>query len=266
MQRVLDLDLDFFLDDVADSRPYDGPRLSANDYYPWEIAKVVSFLRDRCLLDGRLPGVAVENHGEVFGVWRGAIDEGRLVAPFHVTHVDANADLGANETGHRYLLTDLMHADPAGRRHPRVAEDKFSDGSYLAFAAACRWLSELVYVCYVDPDYACSQYQGPFDGKPRDLHPWLMEGFTVEAENIRLAPLTEEQFSELYEFNSERPRIETDEPRIPFHRVPWPDFYAHEPFDFIFLARSPAYTPASADPIFDEIRRLFIDERTFAVK
>lgn len=265
MQRVLDLDLDFFLDDVAHSRPYDGPRLSASDYPPWEVPIAVAFLRERCLLDGRLPGLAVENHGEVFGVWRGAIDVGLLVAPFHVTHIDAHADLGANETGHRYLLTELMHAHPAGRRHPRVADDKFSDGSYLAFAAACRWLSELVYVCYVDPEYAAPDYRGPFDGNPLDIHPWLMEGFTVEADNIRLAPLTDEQFCQLYEFNSERPRVETDEPGIPFRRVAWPDFCADEPFDFVFLARSPAYTPAAADAIFDEIRRLFIDGSAFAV-
>jgi len=32
------------------------------------------------------------------------------------------------------------------------------------------------------------------------------------------------------------------------------------PFDVVCLARSPAYTPAESDALFDEIRDLFIDE------
>jgi hypothetical protein len=38
-------------------------------------------------LTGRLPGLVVEHHGELFARWRDAIDAAILHAPFHVTHV-----------------------------------------------------------------------------------------------------------------------------------------------------------------------------------
>jgi hypothetical protein len=39
---------------------------------------------------------------------------------------------------------------------------------------------------------------------------------------------------------------------------------APEGFDVICLARSPDFTPAELDPLFDEIRERFIDEEGFA--
>ncbi len=38
------------------------------------------------------------------------------------------------------------------------------------------------------------------------------------------------------------------------------DFRATEPFDLVCIARSPAFTPASADAIYDEIRGRYIEE------
>jgi hypothetical protein len=60
-----------------------------------------------------------------------------------------------------------------------------------------------------------------------------------------------------------RARVEQREPRIPFTALSCERFHADQGFDFICLARSPKYTPAEADDVFDEIRRRFIDERTF---
>ncbi len=76
MQRVLDLDLDFFLHGVTGDRPFDAPRLDAVDYPPWDLEDVMAFLEERCHLLGPLPGVAVEHHGEVFGTWRDGLHGG----------------------------------------------------------------------------------------------------------------------------------------------------------------------------------------------
>lgn len=70
MQRVLDLDLDFFLHGATGDRPFDAARLDATDYPPWDLEDVMAFLEERCHLLAPLPGVAVEHHGEVFGLWR----------------------------------------------------------------------------------------------------------------------------------------------------------------------------------------------------
>lgn len=69
MQRVLDLDLDFFIYGVA-SAPFDGPRLDPEEYPPRGLEDVMAFLQERCHLVEPLPGRAVEHHGEVFGLWR----------------------------------------------------------------------------------------------------------------------------------------------------------------------------------------------------
>jgi hypothetical protein len=95
VQRILDLDLDFFVRGVAHWRAQDAARLDAEEYPPWTVRESVDFLRSRCGLTGPLPGAVVENHGELFFRWRDAIDAGKLAPPFHVTHVDGHAFRGA---------------------------------------------------------------------------------------------------------------------------------------------------------------------------
>jgi hypothetical protein len=47
---------------------------------------------------------------------------------------------------------------------------------------------------------------------------------------------------------------------VPFKAIPWRQYTASEPFDLVCLARSPEYTPATCDELFDAIRERFIDE------
>ena len=47
MDRILDIDLDFFLNRVSDSRE-DEKRLNKKKYYPWEKRTLKSFLENRC--------------------------------------------------------------------------------------------------------------------------------------------------------------------------------------------------------------------------
>lgn len=57
--------------------------------------------------------------------------------------------------------------------------------------------------------------------------------------------------------------IDHIEPPIPFAATRCQGLVKQSPFDFIFLARSPEYTPVTADPLFDRIRRELIDEAAF---
>jgi len=207
----------------------------------------LSYLEDHLGLRAPMPGFVVEHHGELFSLWRRAIAKGALVAPFHLVHLDAHADLGFGETGHKYLLTEVMQLPPERRQYPEYGINKLTDGSFIAFAAACRWLSEI--------DYVFSPQGGS------DLHPYLMEGFDPQADAIQLAALTPDQFRKVRD--GEESLIETDEPRIPVRQVPRGEFHATMPYDFVCLCRSPALTPPTADPIFDEIRSRFIDETAF---
>jgi hypothetical protein len=256
--RVLDLDLDFFIEGAAHWIASSDARLDADEYPPWPHEKALSFLEDRCKLTGKLPGFVVEHHAEVFGCWREAIAAGRLEPPFSVTHVDGHADLGLGDAGYMYLMRELLFLPPEERQFPNTGPGGVDDGNWLAFAIACRWISELVYVLNTS-------------GPPGDLFPYYMDvylsgadrevGFAGRANNIQLAAVTAEQLNRIpHPLGDEPLKVEHLEPMVPFAWVPSTKFEASEPYDVVCLARSPAFTPAESDELFDEIRKRFIDE------
>src|SRR5579875_2152894 len=251
MQRVLDLDLDAFVYGTAHFRDSDSLRLEADDFPAWELDKLTAFLESQCLLESRRPGCAVEHHGELFFRWRDAIDAGVLVPPFHVTHVDAHADLGLGDCGYVHLLTELL-ALPADRRHdPRVGDDGLGDGNYLAFAVANRWISELEYVVggrdvVLDDGPAGAAHPG-------DLLVYLFENFDLDSRTLRL-PLLEPENLRDNLLNVDQLHPLDLEPPVPFSWETIGSYRAAAPFDFVCLARSPGFTPATADVLYDVIR------------
>lgn len=242
MQRVLDLDLDFFADGVAHYRDAGMGRLSAEDYPPWPLEQAMSFLRDRCRLDAARPGAAVEHHREVFTKWQHLIAAGILEVPFHVTHVDAHADLSYGEIGYQYVLTTLVHM-PVEQR-ARAAATRVTSGDYLAHAIGCRWVADVVYVF-------CP-------GGGDDVHPYMRENFNRDASALRLSALSTAQVQALLE--NRTPQVTYDEPRVPLVEVRAADYQGDDSFDFVFLARSPEFTSAAADTLFEAIRSEFINE------
>jgi hypothetical protein len=97
---------------VANDRERGQGRLNPDECPAWSLADTLDFLQARCGLTGRLPGFVVEDHGELFERWRDAIDAGTLQSPFHVTHVDAHADLGMGDAGFMHLLPISCSARP----------------------------------------------------------------------------------------------------------------------------------------------------------
>lgn len=256
MQRILDLDLDFFVDGVIHSPNAEAGRPDSSEQQPWHLDDVLAFLTTRCGLRGALPGRAVETHEQLFPIWRRAIKDGRLEPPFHVTHVDAHGDLGFGDASYVYLMTELLFAKPVDRQHPRTGERGLAESNYLAFAIACRWISDLVYVF-------CP-------GGGDDVFPYYRAGFDRRANAIQLAALSRNELERLKELSREQSKTELErfrdslagrlEPAVPLATLPWRAFRAMGRFDAIFLARSPSYAPAEADVIYDEIRGRFIDE------
>jgi hypothetical protein len=246
MQRILDIDLDFFVEDPV-YWPPSQERCDPDEHPVWPESEVRSFLDRQCGVSAPLPGFITENHGELFPLWRDAIDAGVLVPPFHVTHVDAHADLGLGDTSYVYILTSLLLKSPEERRYPVTsAEDAWGglgDGNHLAFAVANRWISEL--------DYVFSEGGGD------DLAPYLMEGFDSHADHIHLTPVTTADIERLQHGRRPNPTV-PQEPRVPLRRVQGKQYQTDQPFDFICLTRSPPYTPVTADPIFDMIRDRYI--------
>lgn len=257
MQRVLDVDLDAFVYGSEHWRNSDAPRLDEEEYPPWEVSKVLTFLESQCLVAEPLPGFAVEHHGELFFRWRDAIDAGLLRPPFHVTHVDAHADLGLGDYGYFYLLSELLHDPIEGRRDPKVGDDGLGDGNYLAFAIANQWISELTYA--IGGRYENSDDEMGHPWTPGDLLVYLFENFDPATRTIRLPVLEVRNLRENL-ISPQQLRPVSFEPPVPFHWTLLQQFQAQEPYDVICLARSPAFTPESADVVYDEIRTRYIDE------
>jgi hypothetical protein len=160
-----------------------------------------------------------------------------------VTHVDAHSDLGLGDATYVELLTDLLFRPADDRRDGAAA--LVNDGNYLAFAIACRWLSDLTLV-----------RNGMGGGRPGDLFPYYMEH--LDADVIRLEAMTRDQLDRRMRDETYVPAAV--EPEVPLQHMSWGDFEAQAPFDVICLARSPDYTPVELDPLFDEIRERFVDE------
>ena len=250
--KILDLDLDFFLHDAAYWRESGDERLDAEEFPPWSVDDALAFLEGQCGLGGKLPGFAVEYHSHVFLRWRDAIAVGALTPPFVVTHVDAHADLGLGDAGYLFLLTELLFASPDFRpRHPKL-DNELTDGNWLSFAVACRWVSGVTYVHNTDEE------------RPRDMMAPVMENFDPHANNIQLAAIPGK--AEVMRAMSEQTQPEAVflEEKIPLDCVPWKSFAAPDRFDVICLARSPGFTPPEADDIFDMIRSRYIDEALLA--
>jgi hypothetical protein len=246
VQRVLDIDLDFFVHD-----PMHWPDLEVRpdpaSHDVWSAEEAIEFLTNRCMLDGPVAGFVTENHGELFPLWRSAIAIGFLTPPFHVTHVDAHADLGLGESGYVHLLTELLHLPVEKRQYPKVGKGGVNDANHLAFSLGCRWIADLTYVY-------C-------EGGGGDELYFVMQGFDHEATHLQLAPMTTEELHQtLMRMSEDKVQPATGEPPVPYRSTRWEDFHADAGFDFVCLTRSPPYTPPTADALFEVIRSSFIQE------
>lgn len=239
VQRVLDIDLDFFVTPVVHWPQWDG---RAPGRSMWTVDDAIAFLRDVCGLDTPLPGFVTETHDELYWRWKDAITSGVLQAPFHVTHLDAHADLGLGDSGWPYLMTDLLHLDVDARTNPRTGGSGLNEGNFLAFAIAAGWIAGLEYV------YG--------EGGNNDELAYLMQNFDKDAGNVQLKAITPDQKDDL--LRRGRCEIERLEPPVPYRTAPAAQYTSTGVYDFVCRARSPLYTPEAADVIFDEIRTRFI--------
>jgi hypothetical protein len=251
--RVLDLDLDFFLNRVSFRRP-DGGRLDPERYIPWPEEMVHDVMRGFCGPSalGRPVGRTVTHHQEAFFFWRELVEAGEINEPFEVVHVDAHADLGMSNDGHRYIMGDLLHRPPDQRHRPNP--EKLRAGNYLLFAAACRWLSGLTYLMHPhrfshgqlihDDRMSCHfRHSDPEGG--------IMELRCCDPLVLRFDPPQPFAFG-----RSDTPALAL-EPPIPFTSMLWGVGPPPSGFDMILLAHSPDYTPATADRLVAVIESFF---------
>ncbi len=222
MMQVLDIDLDFFLSGVCELA---APAARPTGCVPWAESDVRAFLEDRCGLSRKrpLPGAIFETHDGALGFWKARMDAGELRSPFHVTHIDAHADLGIGKPGPAYVLENVITKPPEARIDIKRydADRKLDEANYLLFALAFRWVASL------------DNVRNPAS------RPDMPARFCF-GDHIRLTSSVAALI----------PALDFHEPEIPFHVFDdWRDFRAEAEYDFVTLARSPRYAPREADAL-----------------
>ena len=236
MQRVLDIDLDFFLAECCPlAEPGQRPCLQGHE--PWSEDAVRVFLERDCRLSRErpLPGRVFTTHDGALRYWKELMDAGQLKAPFHVTHVDAHSDLGIGYPGPGYVLYNVLSLPPRRRLELDrfYRERKLDEANYLLFALAARIVGSLENV------------RRPFSRADVPSRILAQDGAYV-----RLS----QSFPELFE------GVNGPEPLIPYTEYKQDgSFHAAAPFEYMSLAISPRYAPPEADgliPLFKEYMML----------
>lgn len=248
--RILDIDLDFFINDIANFRSDYGERLSDDEYFPWEEDKVKEFLECKCGLskNNKIKGRIFKHHNEAFFFWRELIQNNMLETPFEVIHIDAHADLGLGDASWVYIMQNLLHRPLEKRFYPerfRYKNDyyKFSFANYLAFALGCRWIKTLTFVTH--PNWE------------NDLPYLLFKDLTEESGIIQLRKYDKKIDLGVENLNRIKP-VELEK-EVPFYLIPSEQFVNTEEVMFVSLCKSPGFTPKTADkliPIISEFLEL----------
>lgn len=237
--RILDLDLDFFIDDIAIYRWGNSPRLSDEEYHPWTDQEVINYLENHCnlLSNNKIRGKSVIHHHEAFLYWRDLIDRGELEIPFEVVHIDAHSDLGypAGDDILDYVLTELTYLPLNLRINDILEKNRLNISNYLLFAAACGWINKITYVTHPKAKY------------PRDLHGLYLKENRASSGFLQLKRYSKEQFKQVMSLKDIKP--EGFDLEIPLEIIPYDEYKNVQPFSFIVLSQSPGYTPKSADSL-----------------
>ncbi len=265
--KVLDLDMDYFMDEVAAFIPSSvDERLPESDYGKavWSENRVRTFLEENLGLSqqNKLPGRIVKGHNESLFFWEELMKQGKITAPFEVVHVDSHADLGLGTPTSSFLQGSFLTLPIETRKRIRNYEfnDKICDidiGDYLLWGVAYRMFSKITY---------CANPKGECNDYCVDTLKDFEEEFIWEKPVSQYIQLTYNKNMELPQYNSTKyykhKYLEgaVREPEVELRITPKIENVKYNgDFDFVVLAQSPNYTPASADFIMNIFREYIVE-------
>ncbi|MBP3818444.1 MAG: UPF0489 family protein [Butyrivibrio sp.] len=264
--KILDLDMDYFMEKVAHTPLKNSKRLD-DEYYVksvWTEKRVRDFLENNLGLskENKIKGRIVKGHDEALYFWEELIKNGQLVDPFEVVHVDSHADLGLGCFSDGFIQEKLIMMPVEKRRKTRTYEfngkiEKINIGDYLLWAIAYRMISRLTYCA--NPNDDKNDYCWDI---MKDFHEELI--FDKKVTNIIQLKCNSKM--EMPYYNSEdsykKKYLEgaIKEPEVEFIIIPTIEDVSYEgDFDFAVFAQSPNYTPVNADYIKDIFREYIIE-------
>lgn len=247
MKRFLDIDMDFFLNDIAYGMTGED-RLDDNDYEPWSEERFRYFLEEKCLLSkhNKIPGRVIKHHNQAFNFWEELITDKVISQPFDITHIDAHSDLGLGDSGWFYIVTELLHY-PIEDRIKVLKREKVKLSNYLAFVIACGWAEKITFVTH--PDWNFDDFF-PIYLKDFDDYSNFFEfkayGNACDLSDLAIHP---------NRFNPVR-----KDPLIPYSIFSSENFKAEKKYDGLVFCQSPQYTPSSADYMLEVIKEYIIEK------
>lgn len=246
--RVLDIDLDIFVTPI--NHINSSFRLADEEHELTPQAIIDQFIIEKCGLSTTTPtpGAAFEEHDELFDVLKYLINSKQLLAPFELVHVDAHADLGMGQwSPFEYLLTDLMHKPVHERADPLRGHQGLNRGTVTLFIAACEWLSKLHYVHHPDDGEDFRELLLHWDVEKEQLSLQIPTCSQDDMNRIKSSGMPTDRWGRLSNCCSTG-RL------IPFELSTLDSYAEPGKFDFVFLTRSPGFTPPKADAVFERIR------------
>lgn len=265
--KVLDLDMDYFMETVETGITSGTvERIPEKEYGEkvWSENRVRTFLEQNLGLSKhhRLPGRIVTNHHESLFFWEELIAGGKLVTPFEVVHVDSHADLGCGYDSPDFLQSELLTLPIEIRRGIRSIEFKEKSmeidiGDYLLWGIAYRMFAKITY---------CSNPNGENNDycwyTLKDFHEELVWSNPV-SNYIQLTfnkDLKLPEYDSTEEYKKQYLEGAIKEPEVELRIIPTIEDVKYDGnFDFVVMAQSPNYTPASADFIMDIFKEYIIE-------
>lgn len=264
--RVLDLDMDYFMTKIA-STPFTCEERLDEEYYGdsvWTEEEVRQFLEQNLGLSKKhkISGRIVSGHNEALLFWEELINNKMLLDPFDVVHVDSHADLGLGDTSWNFLQSMFLTLPIDSRR--KISEYEFCDeikgisiGDYLLWAVAYKMVSSITYCAnpYGDKnDYVLETLK---DFHEEDLWDKPVKNY-IQLKYNETMEMPEYNSSDAYKKKYLEGAIK--DPEVELLIIPTIDDvkFAGD-FNYVVMAQSPNYTPASADFIID-IFREYIEE------
>ena len=190
------------------------------------------------------------------------ISKNKLTTPFDVIHVDSHADLGCGCASSDFLQDRILTLPIESRHKVRNYDNNgkiegINIGDYLLWGIAYRLFSKITYCSNPNGDHNdyCwdtlkNYHEEPIWDKP--VSNYIQLTFN---ENMELPQYdSSESYKKRYLAGAIR------EPEVELRIIPTiKDVKFDGDFDFVVLAQSPNYTPASADFIIDIIKE-YIEE------
>ncbi len=254
--RILDIDLDFFLDNIAHGRSFNKRRLNKKYYNPWTIPEVEFFLENNCGLNkiDKIPGKYFIHHDEVFHYIKKEIINENISDSIDLVHVDAHGDISNTiDTSFIYIMDEMLTKSSIKERLEIKNKDELGQlnaGNFLIYMVACKMINELTFVKH---QKTCDQFPPLFyqnnDRKSKCLQlKSYGKGFVKNAIG---------NYTDLHKFLQTQFPLITDN-LVPFSEIFWPDFNDGSKFDLIFLTQSPSYTPITSDNLIPVINEYMV--------